>query len=101
MYQKTPTLGHAHVYWHAGAWRAIGAELAPQDGKEGWLRVVPSDGIEVVFLNYESAPSEEACVFELVAVSEAGARAEVMPRAGQEPAGAGVVQCEDDGWVLA
>jgi hypothetical protein len=94
-------LVHAHVYWHAGAWRAIGAELAPQDGKEGWLRVVPSDGIEVVFLNYESAPSEEACVFELVAVSEAGARAEVMPRAGQEPAGAGVVECEDDGWVLA
>ena len=95
-------LQHAHVYWHGEAWCAIGAELNTDgESKERRrVRVVPHDGIEVVFINHESAPQDEDCVFELSAVSEMGARVEVMPRSecasGIKPMG-----LEDDGWVLA
>ena len=73
-------LQHAHVYWHGKAWCAISAELNEDEECEDRrrLRVVPHDGIEVVFINHESAPEEEDCVFELSTVSEMGARVEVI-----------------------
>ena len=94
-------LQHAHVYWHGEAWCAIGAELNTDGESEERrrVRVVPHDGIEVVFINHESAPQDEDCVFELSAVSETGARVEVMLRS--ECASGIEMGLEDDGWVLA
>lgn len=131
-------LSNAHVYWHSGAWRAISATLEPMDGKT--LRIVPHDGVTAVWINYASASTQgtaagdaggggsatadtdaaagasaSAVMFELSAVSAAGARVEIMGR--EEPpastdcseAASGVAtggctetcECEDDGWVLA
>jgi len=94
-------LQHAHVYWHGEAWRAISAELNVDGVGEGRrrLRVEPHDGIEVVFINYASAPDDEDCVFELSAVSKMRARVEVMPRS--ECAAGIEMGLEDEGWVLA
>ena len=112
-------LSHAHVYWHADAWHAIGATLQQAlpcgaSGSEGVPRLIvaPRAGIGTIYINYASATGEEGAspsvVFELDAASAAGAAVEILRGGGDggpadHGSAAGIevgVECEDDGWLL-
>eukprot|EP01051_Picozoa_sp_SAG22_P011049 SAG22_NODE_1035_length_5909_cov_4.914802_3_plen_190_part_00 len=99
-------LANAHIYWHAGEWCAIGAELVPLDDEaaEGarQLSVVPGDGIVKVWINFHSAPADcaDSVVLELSAASDAGASVEFMKRDAVATDARAGMECEDDGWAL-